>query len=212
MKSTYLAAHKQIHGPRKMFTCSFPDCTVSCTTRQHLKSHESLHTQPNPYQVPQLHPLTNKKCLDFPPCTASFRKKHLLRAHISDQHTHAPPFPCPHEPCDAAFTIQSKLTAHINKVHTPRYFCNDCPATFPKLLDFQRHCRDDHKPRCFTCNMEFTKKEVLMQHLQTHKTSLDERKKFICEYEGCIKRYTKVFYESLLMIAICVEKSCKNNS
>lgn len=32
-----------------------------------------------------------------------------------------------------------------------------------------------------------------MQHLEIHRTSLEERKKFVCEYEGCTKRYTKVY-------------------
>jgi len=60
------------------------------------------------------------------------------------------------------------------------------------LLDLQRHKRDDHKPRCFTCDLEFATKVVLQEHLKTHRTSLDERKKYICTVEGCTKRYTKV--------------------
>ena len=134
------------------------------------------------------------QCTDFPPCTASFRKKNLLRAHISDEHTHSPPFPCPHadEGCTAAFTLPSKLNLHLQKRHTKRYFCDDCPESFILLLDLQRHRRDEHKPRCFTCDMEFATKDVLLHHLSTHRTSLEERKKFACEYEGCAKRYTKV--------------------
>jgi len=32
-----------------------------------------------------------------------------------------------------------------------------------------------------------------MAHLQTHKTTLEERKRFACDWEGCSKRYTKAF-------------------
>jgi uncharacterized Zn-finger protein len=202
MKNTHLATHKQTHSAKR-FECSFPECTVTCSTRQHLKCHEALHTEPNPYQ-----------CVDFPPCTASFRKKYQLRTHISEQHTHAPAFPCPHanEGCEAAFNIQSKLTAHIDKNHTTRYFCEDCPEAFVFLLDLQRHRREEHKPRCFTCDLEFAKKDVLIQHLEIHKTSLDERKKYACAVIGCAKRYTKVPPVSSLMSAICAEESCQDGT
>lgn len=54
IKSFHLARHKETHSPQKPHRCSYPGCTVSCTTRQHLKTHESLHTEPTPYQVTPL--------------------------------------------------------------------------------------------------------------------------------------------------------------
>ena len=113
-----------------------------------------------------------------------------------------PPFPCPHtdEGCQAAFTVQSKLTLQIQKCHTKRYFCDDCLESFILLLDLQRHRRDQHPPRCFTCNLEFSSNDVLLHHLQTHRTPLEERKKYACEYEGCAKRYTKVSLDLFWLI------------
>ena len=150
--------------------------------------------------------------MDYPPCNASFRKKHLLREHITHEHTHAPLFSCPHadEGCPFASDVQSKVTQHIQKRHTKKYFCDTCDEGFIQLLDMQRHKRDTHRPRCFACDMEFTNQDVLKNHLTTHRTTLDERKKFACEIKGCNKRYTKVdFYQmSGLMVAVRFEKSC----
>ena len=154
-----------------------------------------MHTTPNPYQVSLLVKFqTDIKCTDYPPCTASFRKKYLLRAHISEEHTHIPAFPCPYteEGCQRAFTIQSKLTSHIKARHTINHFCDECGQGFQVVLDLKRHKNKEHPPRCFTCGIEFTSKDSLVKHLQVHKTSLEERKKFLCEVEGCGKRYTKV--------------------
>ena len=179
---------KVSHVPLKVATSSAPDNMLLKPTKP--CTFNRLHTR---YSF-HLHQKSNCQCTDFPPCNASFRKKNLLRAHISDEHTHAPPFPCPYtdEGCTAAFTLPSKLNLHLEKRHTKRYFCDDCPESFILLVDLQRHCRDEHKPRCFTCNMEFATRDVLLHHLDTHRTSLEERKKFACEYEGCTKRYTKV--------------------
>jgi Zinc finger, C2H2 type len=88
--------------------------------------------------------------------------------------------------------MQSKLLQHIQKRHTTKYFCEECGEGFIQLLDMMRHKRDTHRPRCFTCDMEFTNQEVLKNHLTTHRTTLDERKKYACQVEGCNKRYTKV--------------------
>jgi general transcription factor IIIA len=154
---------------------------------------------------------SNMQCTDFPPCTLAFRKKHLLRTHISEIHTHAPAFQCPHveEGCTFAVNSQSKLNVHLKKRHTKRYSCDECDESFILYLDLQRHKRDDHRPRCYTCDLEFYNRETLNEHLKIHRTTLDERKKFICEYPDCTKRYTKVPPPlTMLMIAIRVEESC----
>lgn len=106
--------------------------------------------------------------------------------------------------------MQSKLTQHIRKRHTKKYFCDECEEGFIQLLDMQRHKRDTHRPRCFTCDMEFTNQEVLKNHLITHRTTLDERKKFGCDVEGCNKRYTQVCSHLVkgLMTGVWVESSC----
>lgn len=154
--------------------------------------------------------------MDYLPCNASFRKKRLLRQHITEEHTHAPLFSCPHadEGCPFASDVQSKVMQHIQKRHIERYFCDQCDEGFILLLDMQRHKRDTHRPWCFTCDMEFTNQEVLRNHLTTHRTTLDERKKYACEFEGCNKRYTKVCsaWVNVLMIAVCIEESCSNCS
>jgi Zinc finger, C2H2 type len=75
-----------------------------------------------------------------------------------------------------------------------KYFCDECEESFILLLDLQRHKKDEHCPKCFNCDAEFTSKDALVQHLRIHKTSLEERKRFVCEYEGCNRRYTKVFF------------------
>jgi hypothetical protein len=93
--------------------------------------------------------------------------------------------------------VQSKVTQHIQKRHTQRYFCDNCDEGFILLLDMQRHKRDTHPPRCFTCDLEFTNQEGLKNHLTTHRTTLDERKKFACDVEGCSKRYTKVYSQMM---------------
>jgi general transcription factor IIIA len=60
-------------------------------------------------------------------------------------------------------------------------------------VDLQRHTHETHPPRCFTCGAEFGSRDSLLAHLEVHKTTLEERKKFACEWEGCRKRYTKAF-------------------
>src|SRR5271169_3497010 len=55
MKINQLESHKQSHLRPKKYHCSFPDCTTSCTTPQHLRIHENeIHQRPNPYQVPPI--------------------------------------------------------------------------------------------------------------------------------------------------------------
>ena len=51
MNGIQLAEHNQSHLPEKKYKCSWPDCPVACTTKQHLEKHGLQHTTPNPYHV-----------------------------------------------------------------------------------------------------------------------------------------------------------------
>lgn len=87
MKSSHLAAHKQTHSEKRLI-CSFPNCNYSTTTRQHLKRHETLHVEPNPYQVLPTH-LTNVNVSapTFPP-VPNHSGRNISFEHISQKSIH----------------------------------------------------------------------------------------------------------------------------
>lgn len=52
LRAKQLSSHKQSHSTAPRFNCTFPDCNVSCSTRQHLNVHQQIHTNPKTYTVP----------------------------------------------------------------------------------------------------------------------------------------------------------------
>ena len=54
MRAKQFSSHKLSHSTAPRFSCTFPDCNVSCSTRQHLNIHQQIHSNPKTYTVYQI--------------------------------------------------------------------------------------------------------------------------------------------------------------
>ncbi|KAK9457399.1 hypothetical protein V1511DRAFT_493511 [Dipodascopsis uninucleata] len=191
LRDSHLKAHESSHRAEKRYKCEI--CAHGFNTNQHLKRHMLIHEKKHPYQ-----------CSDYPPCTAAFHKQSQLRVHVAEVHTHLKPFICSFDGCDKSFTQNSRLKAHESRDHSsePRYICVNlwgspdeqgnyaiCNARFQTWSALQKHIKSSHKAVCTICGTEFTKLSVLKQHMRVHEESLEERRKFVCEF--CSRGFTR---------------------
>ncbi|KAJ8103878.1 hypothetical protein POJ06DRAFT_204764 [Lipomyces tetrasporus] len=190
LRDSHLKAHESSHREEKRYRCA--DCGHGFNTNQHLKRHQLTHEKRMPYA-----------CADYPPCEAAFHKQSQLRKHVAEVHTHTKPFVCGVEGCGRSFGQNSRLKAHEARDHAtqPRYLCEhgvfsdcggpgeQCQMRFQTWSALQKHIKTDHKAVCPVCGTMFAKQGVLRQHMRVHEETLEERRKFICEY--CDRGFTR---------------------
>ncbi|KAK9479041.1 hypothetical protein V1514DRAFT_292376 [Lipomyces japonicus] len=187
LRDSHLKAHESSHQSERRYKCE--ECGHGFNTNQHLKRHILTHQKKAPYV-----------CTGYPSCSEAFHKQSQLRNHVSKVHTHLKPFICSFEGCEKSFSQNSRLQAHEARSHSNalRYVCGrpvvasevgggilantPCDERFRTWSALQKHIKNDHKAVCVACGVMFSKQALLRQHMRTHESSLDERRKFICEY------------------------------
>lgn len=163
-----LEEHFRSHTRERPYRCSVADCEKRFLREGHLKEHFLSHNSTNDrphkctYTGCELHEKVHAKkpafiCNGYTPCKAEFRKHTALRKHVSSEHTHVKPFPCPVESCDKHFNTRAKLKSHDDRIHSnlARYFCSiegcECSTKgFTKWTDLQKHVKSIHAPICVT--------------------------------------------------------------
>ncbi|KAK9493481.1 hypothetical protein V1508DRAFT_85662 [Lipomyces doorenjongii] len=215
LRDSHLKAHESSHREEKRYQCS--DCGHGFNTNQHLKRHQLTHEKQMPYV-----------CAGYPPCVAAFHKQSQLRKHVADVHTHTKPFVCRVEGCGRSFGQNSRLKAHEARDHAsqPRYLCEhalisasgepgeQCQMRFQTWSALQKHIKTNHKAVCPVCGTVFAKLGVLRQHMRVHEETLEERRKFICEYcdRGFTRKHALVVHTSTVHEGrrpfVCEEEGC----
>ena len=119
-------------------------------------------------------------------CVKDFRTKFQLKLH-SYQHTGEKLFKC--DLCTKSFTTRSKLKSH-KKTHDG-YPCKlGCNFVAHKWTHLQNHIKNEHKPKCETCDKVFSSNYNLKSHKQTHLDKAN-REKYVCSFDGCKCSYSK---------------------
>lgn len=113
-----------------------------------------------------------------------------------------------------AFDTAGHLRAHESRVHTEKRFsCEECSqhlqeqasdmgafdpdhdysVTFPTYTILQEHIRTVHPPKCPNCPIVCSTSRELRRHLEVAHgdVSLEERKVFPCNMDGCDRSFTK---------------------
>ena len=204
-----LEEHFRSHTRERPYRCSVADCEKRFLREGHLKEHFLSHNSTNDrphkctYNGCELHEKVHAKkpafiCNGYTPCKAEFRKHTALRKHVSSEHTHVKPFPCPVESCDKHFNTRAKLKSHDDRIHSnlARYFCSiegcECSTKgFTKWTDLQKHVKSIHAPICVTCGKECGSSSQLTAHMKTHSFSLEEIRTYRCTIDECDWRFTR---------------------
>ena len=106
--------------------------------------------------------------------------------------------------CSKTFKEKKSLRRHMKSHDSSiKYKCTSCTQYFKSEDDFQKHRNDRHSKThlCSFCGMMFKKKHSLDEHitLYGHNGKSDGTGVYICPFENCRKRYTRLIkYEGHL--------------
>jgi general transcription factor IIIA len=193
---------KGSHTHERSYECNWEGCTKSFLTNTRLKRHIQTHEGHNRF-----------RCNEFPPCNQTFRKHQTLQRHIRSDHLQLSPFPCTYidpitsKRCDAGFDGSVALRKHEDRVHSlPGFFCPTCTLPdvnadgsaihlgFTTVTKLQTHIKKEHA-NCPFCERKCSSQRELQKHveIQHSGSTLEDRKKVPCTFEGCDKTFTKKY-------------------
>ena len=198
----HLQTHiKGSHTHERSYHCDREGCNKSFLTSTRLKRHKEAHKGHERF-----------RCTAYPPCNQTFRKHQTLQRHIRSEHLELAPYPCIYidpitgEPCNFGFDGAVGLRKHEERVHgAAQFFCPQCivPGAFgldgtPIHLGFttdtklQSHVKKEHAD-CPFCDLKCSSQRELQNHIDSQHSGkpLEERKKIVCTYLGCNKKFTK---------------------
>lgn len=198
-----LKVHKRSHETEKRFKCN--ECSLQFHVKSNWISHarthtgEKFHCQECGKSFSSLgylkqHQLTHDESASrrvytcpVADCKRTFQTPSAYRSHSfihSDRR-----FPCSH--CESSFKTKPSLKVHLLKhsIGDAKTFqCHVCGWTTIYRQQYYEHIKAHTAKRdleCFHCAKKFTKKSLLVLHMQTH---LSERK-FICNVDECRKAF-----------------------
>ncbi|KAM9391554.1 P43 5S RNA-binding protein-like [Pholidichthys leucotaenia] len=124
-----LRRHALEHEGLKRFRCAHLNCPQAFFSAARLRRHVAFaHGNKDEYF----------KC-DQPNCSASFRKRRLLKLHLRD-HNVTNSFKCTKDGCSATFDTHVARKAHEKK-HEGAFTCQLCKVVFEKINALRRHKR-----------------------------------------------------------------------
>ncbi|KAF2718005.1 hypothetical protein K431DRAFT_189009, partial [Polychaeton citri CBS 116435] len=213
-KSEHLKQHqKDKHSDDREYICTYKvivdgieqECGKGFTTGTKFRRHVAMHEEKEATRCPE------------PGCGKEFRKQDTLQRHIMKDHLKQDSFRCTllvplnsgssTEECGQMFPTPTQLKTHQNRIHLKnRHICTLCSphappngdltisddvvafATHSELL---AHSKIVHPPTCADCGAVCDSNKALRAHMDIQHTSVDDRKKFPCTFEGCGKSFTK---------------------
>ena len=166
-----------IHERKKPFECEH--CGYSFGSRIHLEVHiGAIHEGKKPYQC------------DI--CDKRFSRKHHLSTHTASVHEGKKPFECVH--CGHSFFDKKDLRRHVESLHEGKrpFKCEICQqAKFGKNCELKMHISrvHDNPKRCSICNLDFSKRNLLRNHVASVHEDKILFKCEICKMEFATKKY-----------------------
>ena len=119
-------------------------------------------------------------------CDMEFKHKTALDVHV--KYHHGSWSAC--DICGRTFTRDSLLEEHIAVVHMKelQINCDQCFKSFPSKYHLSAHMKShgDRDHQCPECPKSFKTQKTFAKHFKRAHT---EDRPFVCEYEGCGKRF-----------------------
>lgn len=99
--------------------------------------------------------------------------------------------PCPHPGCNRKFTRLYNVKSHMVCHSGDRpHLCSDCPASFRRKHDLQRHFRTTHSNErpwvCSKCNRSFARRDHYRRHLQVEEVMESRRNEAIAGMNNAV--------------------------
>ncbi|KAH8673847.1 hypothetical protein BX600DRAFT_509077 [Xylariales sp. PMI_506] len=195
LEEKHLKQHlKGSHSTERSYTCAESGCGKSFLTSTRLRRHQLVHEGQERF-----------RCREYPPCNQSFRKHQTLQRHIRAEHLQLSAYPCAHAGCSSGFDTAASLKRHVEREHGDiKFWCEECEAGedadgvplgrvgFPTLELLQKHMQKAHI-NCMFCDLVFKARDDLDNHIESQhsKSTLEDRKKVACTWEGCTKTFVK---------------------
>lgn len=198
-----LKVHRRSHEEEKRFKCLecpagfFVKANLISHTRTHLgekfkcdqcdKSFSSL-SYFKQHQISHIHETTGQFFIcTFAECNKKFSNRFALRSHLIVHSERK--FVC--NICLSTFKTQQSLKVHSLKhsIGESKLFqCHICGFATKYRQQYHDHVKSHSATRnleCFHCGKKFTKKTLLVIHMQTHLTV----RNFICNVDECKKAF-----------------------
>ncbi|KAK9451842.1 uncharacterized protein V1518DRAFT_409692 [Limtongia smithiae] len=207
LRDSHLKAHESSHSTEKRYACTL--CGHGFNTNQHLKRHMLTHEKDKPYQCTEYAPCdesfhkqtqlrkhiadvhTHSKPFMCPAegCGRSFMQNSRLKAHEARDHSTQARYICGHLVVVPAESVSAAQGADIVKEVEDGMVETTCNQRFQTWSALQKHRKADHKTICGVCGLVCTFLSSLREHMRVHEVSLEERRKFVCEF--CQRGFTR---------------------
>jgi len=185
ISNSELFRHKSSSHEKTIFHCIYNGCEREFSQKGNMMSHyKTVHLKAKDY-----------KC---PTCGALFGENGSLKRHIRGVHEGIHRYKCDFEECTKCFNTSYELRRHMETVHwaIKSYVCEyeGCGKRFGQKCHLTKHEEthsEDNKYKCiFDCPYTTNFNSVLVRHLkQDHKIEAMIDRTYVCEYEGCGKKF-----------------------
>jgi KRAB domain-containing zinc finger protein len=139
----------------------------------------------------QIHKQYREKKFICEVCSNQFFTRTAYRNHVEKTHERKNLIYC--QFCGRAFQNKNSADAHIRLHKGERSFqCEQCPRGYYSKGELKTHVMRHHSTKTIPCNEcnEILKSKF---HLRNHMRSAHSERKFVCEYEGCGKRFIQKY-------------------